>query len=149
MTENPSILIAGKDCTQNLSPAMSEATVRMHSLGECYYLAPHMSSLRLRDARNESELVAIYAELMRFRHHVGFSDLRPSAPRNLRDRILNTLRGFLWKLLLYQHEKSFFRQNLINSHFTGLLELQARHFAREIARLQSEVAALRKSDQQS
>jgi hypothetical protein len=139
MADQAQILIGGREVTPDFAPAMNAAVRQMEQRKDSVFLPPHMSALRLRTARSGSELGATYADLLRYRHHVNPAAFFLPPARNLRERVLNGMRRLLWKVLRYQHERLFFRQNLINSHFTGLLDLQAR----ELQALRAEVESLR------
>ncbi len=140
MSEQKQILIGGRDQTADFAVPMAAAVQAMEQRKDSVFLPPHMSALRLREARSGAELVSLYADILRYRHHIDPSALDLPPPRNLRQRAMNLIRRLLWKVLRYQHERMFFRQNLVNSHLTGLLDLQAR----ELQALRVELAELRR-----
>jgi hypothetical protein len=140
MSEQPQILIGGHDRTAALAAPMAEAVAEMERRKDSVFLPSHMSSLRLREARNGPELMSIYADLLRYRHHVDPAVFVLPPARSGRGRVVNLVRRLFWKILRHQHERMFFRQNLINSHLTGLLDIQAR----EIRDLRNELELLRK-----
>ena len=140
MSEQTQILIDGHDRTAEFAKSMAAAVQAMEQRKDSVFLPPHLSALRLREARSGAELGSLYADILRYRCHVDPSAFFLPPPRTLRQRAMNLLRRLLWKVLRYQHERMFFRQNLINSHLTGLLDLQAR----ELQALRGELAELRR-----
>ena len=128
MPEPAQILVAGRDRTAELSAPLAVLVREMEQRGASVFLPHDRSSLRLRDATSAPELMSLYADQLRFRHHV---DLATTV--------------LLWRILRYQHQRAFFRQNLINSHLVGLLDMQTR----ELRALRSEVEALRKGKEPS
>ncbi len=133
------IVIGGCDRTAELLEPMAGAVRAMEERKDSVFLPEHVSALRLACVRSGTELALEYARLIRYSQHVDPGAFCLPPPRGAKGRVMHALRMVLWKVLRYQHERMFFRQNLVNSHLTGLLELQAR----ELRLLRSEVDQLR------
>lgn len=145
MPEPAQILVAGRDRTAELSAPLAVLVREMEQRGASVFLPHDRSSLRLRDATSAPELMSLYADQLRFRHHVDLATTVLPPARGACGRLINRVRVLLWRILRYQHQRAFFRQNLINSHLVGLLDMQTR----ELRALRSEVEALRKGKEPS
>lgn len=145
MPEPAQILVAGRDRTAELSAPLAVLVREMEQRGASVFLPHDRSSLRLRDATSGPELMSLYAEQLRYRQHVDISTTILPPTRGACGWLINRVQVLLWRVMRYQHQRAFFRQNLINSHLLGLLEMQIR----ELRALRSEVESLRKGKEPS
>jgi hypothetical protein len=132
------ILVAGKDRTQALAPLLSEDARRRGQDPRCLFLDWSVNALSLADAPSGEAYLDKFLHLTRHKNHVDtrvFDIPRRPGPAG---RLLAAFKRLLWKLLRYQHDRVTFRQNLINSNVTALLEFQRD----EIRRLAARVAEL-------
>lgn len=114
----------------------------MEATRDCVFLPENMSALRLRDARDEDEYGRLFARLLHYRNHVDTQAFHVARRDGFVGGLLAKLRLKLWRVLRYQHDRMFFRQNLVNSHMTALLEAQASCFSREIEQLRARIDAM-------
>jgi hypothetical protein len=128
------IIIASKDRTAELAPGLKTgADARMADT--CHEPLPwSLNALSLAEAKTETEFLERWADLSRRKSNM---DLRLNTPRppGFAGRMIWFARGFLWRLLRYQHERVAFRQNLINSQTAATLEFQYDEIRRLRARL--------------
>ncbi len=123
------IVVAGTDRTAEWAPRIEAEVARMSAQGECVFLPPALSALRLREARTESEYLGLLTELARRRHHIDTLGFRAPRRPGAVGIIMGRVRAFLWRLLRYQHDRMAYRQNLVNSHLMALVELQGAEIA--------------------
>lgn len=117
------IIIANKDRTDDLGPALkADADAAMADP----LLAPlpwSLHSLSLRDAKNEREFLDRWTALARVKSNVSLIYNSPMKP-GLVGQAMWFFRGAMWRILRYQHGRVMFRQNLINSQVAATLEFQ-------------------------
>lgn len=136
------IACGGRDVSADVGEQVRKDVERMQALQRCAFIPAHISALRLRDAPCETVFDLNFADLLRYRQHV---DTRASAldvHPGLRRLFSTVLHRALWRLMRFQHERLFFRQNLINSHVAALLEMQARHQADAMADVSARLETL-------
>lgn len=129
------IIVAGKDRSAELGPALAEEADRRSQDPRCLFLDWSVNALSLADARDEGDYLHRLTRLVRAKNHV---DTRIFDIPRRPGRLGSALAGFkrlLWKVLRYQHDRVTFRQNLINSNLTALLEFQQGEIKRLAARL--------------
>lgn len=136
------ILIAGQDCTPQLRAAFVPELQRMAATGRFLALPHEVNALRLRESRDAADHTRLFVSLLRHRQHVDTMAFEIPRRPGWRGALMARVKGALWRLLKYQHDRVAFRQNLVNSHVTAALEFQQDAFAREIASLKQRVAEL-------
>jgi hypothetical protein len=141
------IIVAGKDQTEELGPAVrrqAEAMRRGDTNRRPAELPAVISALALRQTASESAYLNELLRLIRYREGVDTLPFHiPVRPGRL-GRLLGRIKGLLWTLLRYQHDRIVFRQNLINSQLTSALEFESQARQREVADLARRVAELEK-----
>lgn len=118
------IQIAGRDCTNEWGAILETEPRRMAALGECAFLPPEISALRLRGQPNHAAYLDALEDLVRRRHHMDTVGFRIPRKPGTMGAVLFRVRTVLWKLLRYQHDRMAFRQNQVNSNLMALLEMQ-------------------------
>ena len=141
----PKVTIAGTDRTDELRRSFSPELQRMAATGRFLSLPAEVNALRLCDARDARDMARTFVSLLRHRNHVDTRAFEIPRRPGLRGATMRLLKGGLWRLLRYQHDRIAFRQNLINSHVTSALEFQHEIFDRDIRRLQERVQALERA----
>jgi hypothetical protein len=138
------ILVAGKDRTPELAPALSAEAAEREKDPRCLFLDWRVNALSLRDCKNERDFAARFLDLTRYKFHVDTRVFDIPRKPGFTGRVMAVFKAFLWKLLRYQHDRVAFRQNLINSNLTSALEFDRDVALKEIARLAARVAELEK-----
>lgn len=138
------LLVAGKDRSADLGPALAAEAAEREKDPRCLFLDWRVNALSLRDCKNERDFAARFLELVRYKFHVDTRIFDIPRKPGLAGRVMGLFKGFLWKLLRYQHDRMAFRQNLINSNQTSALEFARAVALKEIAQLKDRVAALEK-----
>ena len=133
------IIIANKDRSTELGPGLKAGADARMADPQFVPLPWLLNALSLHDAKNESEFLERWAELARRKGNVDLR-LNLPVPLGLIDRMKRLVRGFVWRVLRYQHERVAFRQNLVNSQVAATLEFQHD----EILRMRSRVEVLEK-----
>ena len=138
----PSILIAGRDRTADLLPALRDEAVR-HAADPMHHELPReLQACSLRDCRTEREFEARYFALLRRKHHAAPLDFTIQRRPGLRGAVMARLKRALWKLLVYQHDRMSFLQNMINTSLVSALDFDRQELRREVARLEGRLAEL-------
>lgn len=141
--------IAGKDRSADIGASLTRQAARHQ--GALSPWSPQDSALSLKDSRNAADYLERFCKLMRLRYALTTETFpipaRPGAAGNL----LRKLKGFLWKLLRYQHDRMAFQQNSINELVISSIDFQQAAAQRKldsleqrIRTLEAELAALRK-----
>lgn len=141
----PKVIIAGTDRTEELRRSFSPDLERMSATGRFLSLPAEVNALRLRDAHSASELSRRFVSLLRHRNHVDTMAFEIPRRPGMRGAVMKAVKGALWRLLRYQHDRVAFRQNLINSHVTSALEFQHELFEDELRRLRERVEELERA----
>lgn len=132
----------GRDVSAEWGEHLRDEVAHMQARQRCAFWPAHLSALRLREASSEGAYDLIFADLLRYRRHVDTQAVAPEPRPGLRGRLAAGLHRLLWRLMRFQHERLFFRQNLINSHLAALAEFQARHQAEMLADMSARLDAL-------
>lgn len=119
------IWIAGKDQTAVWQPLIEREAARIGAKGKPMEFPPEISALRLREARNERDYLALFVELSRRRQHIDTLGFQPPRRPGVLGQLAAAVRAVLWRLLRYQHDRMAFRQNIVNSQLLALAEWQA------------------------
>lgn len=134
------IIIASKDRTAELGPALKAGADASIASGIQRRHPEMLTALTLRDAKNEQDFLERWSELIRRRSHLDTMQTdfghKPGAAGALALRI----REFLWKIFRYQHNQLARQQTLINTQLVAALEFQKD----EIAKLRARIDELEK-----
>ena len=128
------IIIGNKDRTTEFGPVLKAGADARMADKEHEQLPWSLHALSLRDAKNEPEFLDRWAELSRKKSNVALRLNMPKPP-GLASQLIWYARGFLWRLLRYQHDRIAFRQNLVNSQVSATLEFQHDEIRRLRARI--------------
>lgn len=117
------LTVASQDRSADLGAEVAAAAQR-RSLKPPRMLSPGHSALALKTARTEREFLDKYIELVGLRHGAVTSDFDIPRKPGAVGALLAKVRGFLWKLLRYQHDRMAFQQNLINELLVDALAFE-------------------------
>lgn len=101
-----------------------------------------INALALRETRTETEYQSILIRMIRCRDNVDSMPFTIPHRGGWRGRCAAWVKGKLWHLLRYQHDRITFRQNLINSLYAGAMEFERSLHGKEIAALKARLQAL-------
>jgi hypothetical protein len=141
------ISVAGRDRTEDLGPGLrrqAEAMTRLDPRRQPARIPEEIGALALARAKSDAEYLEQFARLVRYRDAVDTFDYNIPRKPGLTGFLMGRLKGFLWKLLRYQHDRIAFRQNMINGLYTSGLEFEIVARRKEIAELEQRVAELEK-----
>jgi len=124
------IVIAGQDRTEELLAA---------SQGDTAATPPGLCLAR---SANETEYLSRLLELLRTRDGLRTATFDIPAPPGVFGRLLRLLRRFQWRVFRYQHDRMAFQQNALNGQIVAALEFLREEYRRDLARLETKVAAL-------
>ena len=144
--------VAGQDRTHDLGRELRRQAAAMER-GEASHkpkpslVAPDI--MPLARAQSEAEYLDRLIGLIRSRNAVDTLDFAIPRKPGVASLVMTKLKGFLWKLLRYQHDRVAFRQNLINALQGSALEYEIALRQKAVAdldqrlkRLESRLAAL-------
>jgi hypothetical protein len=136
------ITIAGRDRAQDLQPALNtEAEKAFARSGRAHY-PPELLATSLCGCRNEREFLDRLLVLTRRKSHVDTSHFDSTRRPGIAGMVWASIRQKLWRLLRYQHERVFFRQNMVNSQFVSAVEFERDLLLSEITRLEERLDRL-------
>jgi len=136
------IRVSGRDATDELNALFQRELPRMEASRDCVFLPEHLSARQLSQCANALEYNRTFSHLLFYRNHVDTQAFHISRRPGPAGWILAQARKIMWRVLRYQHDRMFFRQNLINSHVTSLLDSQSNSLAREVSELKARLAVL-------
>jgi hypothetical protein len=141
------LTIAGQDRSSDIGATLSGQAKRHQ--GALSRWSPGDSALSLKHSRNTSDYLARYCRLMRLRYAVSTESFPIPGKPGASGSLLRKVKGFLWKLLRYQHDRMAFQQNSVNELAISAADFQqARITALEqrIQQLETDLATLRGKD---
>jgi hypothetical protein len=136
------IRVAGRDAAEELNALFQRELPRMEASHDCVFLPDHLSARQLSHCSNALEYNQTFSHLLFYRNHVDTQAFHISRRPGPAGWVLAQARKFMWRVLRYQHDRMFFRQNLINSHVTSLLDSQSNSLSREVDELKARLAVL-------
>jgi uncharacterized protein YceH (UPF0502 family) len=141
--------IAGQDRTPDLGAELTRRAAR-HS-GALSRWSAADSALSLRDARDPGDYLDRYGKLLRQRYAVSTEPFAIPGKPGATGRLLRRIKGALWRLLRYQHDRMAFQQNALNELVISALDFQRASsqqaitaLEQRIRSLEAEVAALKR-----
>ncbi len=141
------LTIAGQDRSSDIGATL-ERQARRHQ-GTLSRWSPGDSALSLKHSRNTLDYLNRYARLMRLRYAVSTESFPVPGKPGAAGSLLRKLKGFLWKLLRYQHDRMAFQQNSINELVISAADFQQARIAdleQRILQLEADLASLRGKD---
>jgi hypothetical protein len=139
------LVVADRDVTASLGADIANAAQERAKHASPRFHVPEVSALSLRNCKNEAEYFASFVKLLRMRHGASTDDFEIQRAPGFVGGMMKTVRGFLWKLLRYQHDRMIFQQNLINEMIIHAVEFEVAQQSREISKLRTELAELRQN----
>lgn len=140
------ICVAGKDCSADLAGRLAE---QQSPAPEPRFLSPQHSALSLKNAKNTAEYQDILLALIRIRRGITTADFAMPRKPGWMGCVLGKVRGFLWKVFRYQHDRMAFQQNVLNELMAGALEFERDQRRREMEELRARVAAMEQGREES
>lgn len=134
------LYIAGQDRSTDIGGELSQRAARHQ--GPASRWTSDDSALSLKKARNEDEYMARYCRLLRLRYALTTSDFPIPARPGAAGSLLRSIKGFLWKLLRYQHDRMAGQQNTVNELLVSALDFQRTGMQRTVARLEQRIREL-------
>jgi len=132
--------IAGQDRSSDVGVDLSRRAAR-HS-GALSRWSPGDSALSLKTARDPDDYLDRYGRLLRLRFSVSTESFPIPGKPGSTGTILRTIKGVLWKLLRYQHDRMAFQQNTINELVISSVDFQRTASRRAIADLEHRIRTL-------
>ena len=139
------LVVANNDVTSSLGADIADAAQERAKHASPRFHVPEVSALLLRNCKNEGEYFATFVKLLRMRHGASTDDFEIQRAPGFIGGMMKAIRGFLWKLLRYQHDRMIFQQNLINEMLIHAVEFEVAQRNREISKLRAELAELRQN----
>lgn len=143
------LTIAGKDRSADIGADLSRQAARHQ--GALSPWSPRDSALSLKDSRNAADYLERFCKLMRMRYALSTEAFPIPARPGTAGNLLRKLKGVLWKLLRYQHDRMAFQQNSINELVISSIDFQQASAQRKLEdleqrmrTLETELAELRK-----
>jgi len=142
------IVVAGRDCTRELEPALRARAGQMARGSPRRRPAAFSSDIRalaLREAGSEAQYLDELIRLLRYRH--GVDTVAFSIPRRpgFLGRLSAAIKRRLWRALRYQHDRIVFRQNGINMLLVNALEFEDAQRRREADEWRRRLEALERA----
>ncbi len=144
----PLIRIAGRDRTADLAPVLAAAAAAHEADPLHRPLPPELQAAVLAGCRNEAEFEHRYFALLRRKHHMATCDFTIPRRAGPAGALLGRLKRVLWRLLVYQHDRMSFLQNMINTSLVNALDFDRQEMRREVARLEARLAALERAGEE-
>jgi hypothetical protein len=135
------LLIANQDRSSDIGAGVSAAARRFEA-DPPRMLAPQHSALALKDARTGREYLDRFVELVSLRHGARTADFEIPRKPGLAGAVMARVRGVLWRLLRYQHDRMSFQQNLVNELLLDAVSFERESRRRELESLKQRVDAL-------
>ena len=141
--------IAGKDRSIDIGASLTRQAARHQ--GALSPWSPRDSALSLKESRNDADYLERFCKLMRLRYALSTETFPIPARPGTAGTLLRKLKGMLWKLLRYQHDRMAFQQNSINEMVVSSIDFEQAASQRKlnslehrIRTLEAELAELRK-----
>ncbi len=132
--------IAGQDRSSDIGADLTRRAAR-HK-GALSPWAPQDSALSLKDSRDPDDYLARTCRLLRLRYALSTEPFPILGKPGATGTFLCRVKGFLWKLLRYQHDRMAFQQNSINELVISTLDLQRATSQQAIATLEQRIRTL-------
>lgn len=122
------ILVAGQDRTHDLGAEIQKRAAdlkKRKGRAAPPKISSEIGALALHKANSDADYLNHFIRLLRYRDAFDTYDFDIPRKPGLFGAIMARVKGVLWKLLRYQHDRIAFRQNLINGLFTSAIEFEA------------------------
>lgn len=129
--------IAGQDRTADIGADLTRRAARHQ--GPLSRWAAADSALCLKSSRDAGEYLTQYCRLLRLRYAVSTESFPIPGKPGAKGRILRRIKGFLWTLLRYQHDRMAFQQNAVNELVISAIEFQREAGQQAIASLEKRI----------
>lgn len=139
------ITIAGKDCTQELGPAVQQVAARLKKMegrSAPPRISPEIGALALHQSQSNSDYLDHFVRLLRYRDAFDTYDFDIPRRPGPAGAIMAVFKKLLWKLTRYQLDRIAFRQNMINGLFTNAIEFELSEMKRINAGLSRRIEQL-------
>lgn len=132
--------IAGQDRSSDVGADLSRRATRHQ--GPLSRWSAADSALSLKASQSPADYLARYCRLLRLRTALSTEAFPIPGKPGTAGSLLRRLKGFLWKLLRYQHDRMAFQQNTLNELVASSLEFQRQSSQQTIAVLEQRIKAL-------
>lgn len=132
--------IAGKDRSADVGANLARQAARHQ--GALSPWSPRDSALSLKESRNAADYLERFCRLMRLRYSLSTDAFPIPARPGTAGTLLRKLKGMLWKLLRYQHDRMAFQQNSINELVISSIDFQQAASRRKIDGLEQRILSL-------
>jgi len=134
------LTIAGQDRSLDIGADLTRRAARHQ--GALSPWAPQDSALSLRQSGSPSDYLARYVKLLQLRHALSTETFTIPGKPGVAGTLLRQIKGFLWKLLRYQHDRMAFQQNVINELAISALDFQRTTSQQTFASLEQRIKVL-------
>jgi hypothetical protein len=142
--ERRRVRVAGRDGTEDLGAELArDAAGRMLACGR----PPrprHLSALSLAASADEGAFLDGFIGQVRSKDQVDVGTFETVPKPGLKGKIFHAARMLMWRVLRYQHERLFARQNTINAYLAEAIAFEREQARREIDALESRLATVEK-----
>jgi hypothetical protein len=132
--------IAGKDRSADVGATLARQAARHQ--GALSPWSPRDSALSLKESRNAADYLERFCRLMRLRYSLSTESFPIPARPGTAGTLLVKVKGVLWKLLRYQHDRMAFQQNSINELVISSIDFQQANAQRKLDNLEQRIRAL-------
>jgi hypothetical protein len=136
------IIVAGKDETAVLGSQIKQLALQRKVLHKPKWISPDISAVSLEKAKTEKEYLDKLVRLAFYRDGVGINRINFSRRKGCFGFLVYKFRRILWRVLRYQYDAIFYRQNAVNNVFTSLHEFEVNEFQKEIQSLKERIIKL-------
>ena len=132
--------IAGQERSSDIGADLARRAARHQ--GALSPWAPGDSALSLMESSDPNDYLARTCKLLRLRYALSTEPFPIPGKPGATGTLLRRVKGFLWKLLRYQHDRMAFQQNAINELVISALDLQRATSQQAIASLEQRIKIL-------
>ena len=136
------IVVAGKDETAEIGRELTRRAGRHQGALSPWSAAD--SALSLSNSRDHTEYLERFSKLMRLRYALCTEPFPIPGKPGLAGSLMKRLKGILWKLLRYQHDRMATQQNAINELVISAQDFQNAAFTQRIEALEQRIRELEK-----
>lgn len=132
--------LAGQDRTADVGADLTRRATRHQ--GPLSRWAATDSALCLKTSRSTGEFMAHYCRLLRLRYALSTEPFPIPGKPGATGRFLRRLKGILWKVLRYQHDRMAFQQTAVNELVISAIEFQREAAHHTVTALEQRIRAL-------
>ena len=134
------LIVAGQDRTADIGAEISRRAARHQ--GALSPWSAQDSALSLKASRDRADYLNRFGKLLRLRYAVSTESFPIPGKPGVAGSLMKKLKGVLWKLFRYQHDRMAFQQNVINELVISGLDFQRETSCQTIRDLEDRIKAL-------